>query len=151
MNRSASSRAWLWVGIGCGGLLIIGVVVLGAVVANFLRNPEVRSFVSDLSEMEAAERLAPVVTEAMKKYKAQNDAFPENLDALVPYLSPEAMKAARTAFTYAPSQPDASDEQPILVSRKFKMPGGGETQIVIQKDLKAYSLTKAPLEPHFSR
>lgn len=150
MSRTASSRVWLWVGVGCAVILVLGVIAVGVTISNVLRNPEVKSFVSSLSEMEKLERLAPVVKEAMEKYRAEKRDFPPNLEALAPYLSEEEMKSLKEGFTYSKPAPDAPSEQVILRSREFAMPGGGEMQIVIQKDLKAFSLTKSPLEPDFS-
>ncbi|MEW5884816.1 MAG: hypothetical protein AB1725_11400 [Armatimonadota bacterium] len=150
MNRSAGTKVWLWVGVGCAVLLILGLVVVGVIVANFVRNPEVRSFVSEMSEMERAENLAPVLQDALEKYTTENGDFPPNLEALAPYLSEEEMRATTKAFTYSKPGPDAPDDQVILQSREFNLPGGGEMRIVIQKDLKSYGLTKSPLEPDFS-
>jgi hypothetical protein len=150
VSRAASSRVWLWVGVGCAATLILGVIVVGVILSNVLRNPEVKSFVSSLSEMERLERLAPVVKEAMEKYRAENRDFPPNLEALAPYISEEEMKALNEGFTYSKPEPDAPGDQVILRSREFAMPGGGEMQIVIQKDLEAFSVTKSPLKPDFS-
>jgi len=150
VNRSAGTKVWLWVGVGCAVLLILGLVAIGVIVANVVRNPEVRSFVSEMSEMEKVESLAPVLRDALEKYITENSDFPPNLEALAPYLSEEEMRATTEAFTYSKPAPDAHDDEVILQSRKFNLPGGGEMQIVFQKDLKAYSLTKSPLEPDFS-
>jgi len=151
VNRSAGTKAWLWVGVGCAVILILGVVAVGVFVANLVRNPEVKSFVSEMSEMGKVGRLTPTLLEAMKKYTAEKSDFPPNLEALAPYLTQEAMKTTIEAFTYAKPAPDAPDDQVILRSRTFRVPGGGEMQIIVQKDLNAYSLTKSPLKPDLSR
>lgn len=131
-------------------ILILGVIALGVTISNVLKNPEVKSFVGSLSEMERLQRLAPVVKAAMEKYRAEKRDFPPNLQALAPYLSQEEMKALDEGFTYSKPAPDAPSDQVILRSRKFTVPGGGEMEIVIQNDLKAFSVTKSPLEPNFS-
>lgn len=150
MNRSAGTKVWLWVGVGCAVVLILGLVVVGVIAANFVRNPEVRSFVSEISEMDRAEKLALILQDTLVKYTTESGDFPPNLEALAPFLSEEEMRATTEVFTYTRPGPDAPDDQVMLQSRKFILPGGGEMRIVIQKDLKSYSLTKSPLRPDFS-
>lgn len=150
MSRSTGSRVWLWVGVGCAALVILAVIAVGVFVANLFRNPEVRSLIGEMTSLDKAEQFVPVIRDAIKKHTAEKGEFPENLEALSPYLAPEEMKAATEVFTYERPEADAPDDQVILQSRKFKMPGGGEAQIIIQKDLQGYIITKSPLEPEVS-
>lgn len=146
LRARGRANVWVIVAIAVVALFVVGLIVIVISVARMMGSPQGKEFLQGMTEMQRVERVLPELTGAFEKYRAENQKDPPDLAALQSSLPEGAYEEITALFQYSPPPPDAAPETVILRTRSWRMPGGGEMQVVVQKDLQAYTVTKAPIQ-----
>jgi hypothetical protein len=137
---------WIWVSLGCIGIVaILGVIAIVAT-RNFLASEDGKNLMAGIQRSESLARSLPITAAGFEKYIGEKGDFPPNLDAMKGYIDDATLQKIKTEMAYTKPAKDAPAETTILTTGTKGFMQGSSMEIVMQKDLKFYQVTKQPLE-----
>src|SRR5687768_5625177 len=137
---------WIWVSLGCIGLIAIAGVLLIVFTRNFLASEDGKNLMAGIKRTESLARSLPTVSDGFQKYVTDKSDFPPNLDALKGYVDEATLGEIKTEMKYSKPAKNAPPETIVLTTGTHGFMQGASMEIVMQKDFKYYQVTKQPLE-----
>jgi hypothetical protein len=137
---------WVWVSLGCIGL--IAIVGIGLIIwtRNFLSSEDGKRMMEGISRSQSMSQSLPIASAGMKKYVDEKGGFPDSLDALKGYVDEATLHKVKTEMTYFKPVTDAPPETVVLTTGQNAFMQGSYMEIVMQKDFQYFQVTKSPLE-----
>jgi hypothetical protein len=136
---------WIWISLGCIGLVAILGIVLIVFTMNFLRSDEGKQFTSGIQRTQTLARSLPEISAGMEKYVAEKGDFPATLDELAGYVGAEELEKIKAEMTYTKPAKDAPPETVVLTTGMLEFMQGSKQEIFLQKDFEFFQATKQPL------
>ena len=137
---------WIWIALGCIGLLAIVFVVGFILTRNFLSSDDGKSLMAGIKRTESMSASLPVAADGFEKYVSEKGDFPPTLDDLKGYIDATTLEKIKTEMTYIKPAKDAPPDTVILTTGTDPFMQGSFMEIRLEKDFKPYQITKQPLD-----
>jgi len=137
---------WVWISLGCIGIVAILGVILIAFTVNFLKSPEGKKLTSGIARTKELANALPEVAGGFQKYVTEKGDFPDSLDDLQGYIGPGAFQTVKDQMTYTKPAKDAPPETIILTTGMDDFIKGAKLGIVMQKNGEFFQMQKTPLK-----
>lgn len=146
MSYPQRRSPWVWVSLGCIGLIAIVGIFLVVMTVRFMNSEEGQRMQATIRKTESLESSVPAVVQALQTYVSEKGDFPDSLEAIKDRMQAGAYEAITKDMKYTKPAKDAPDTTIILTTGEDAFIQGSSMEVVVQKDFKAYSITKSPLE-----
>jgi hypothetical protein len=137
---------WIWVSLGCIGIVAILGVILIVATRNFLSSDEGKQFMAGMDRTQDYKEVLPIVASGMQKYVTEKGDFPENLDALSGYVESVTLAKVKKEMKYTKPAKDAPAETVVLTTGEHNLIKGSTQEIVLTKDFQMRQRMDTPLE-----
>lgn len=136
---------WIWISLGCIGIVaILGVIVI-VFTMRFLGSPEGKQFTSGLQRTQTLASALPTIAEGMEKFVTEKGDYPASLDDLQSYVDADTLQTVKKEMKYKKPAKDAPPDTVILTTGMVDFMQGSQQEILVQKDFEFYQVTKAPM------
>jgi hypothetical protein len=137
---------WVWVSLGCITIVAVLGIIMIVTAANFLKSPEGKKMMAGIDRTQNLARTLPEVAAGFEKYAGEKGDFPQDLDGLKGYVSDTTLDKVKKEMKYTKPAKDAPAETVILTTGSIDFMREAKQEIVLQKNLEFYQITKSPLE-----
>jgi hypothetical protein len=115
-------------------------------IRGFMNSDEGKQMMSGIKRAESMEASLPIMAEGFQKYLTEKGDFPPALDDLQGYVDAATLQKVKSEMTYTRPGEDAPDSTVILTTGDKPFIQGSIMEIRLEKNLRAFSVTKQPLE-----
>ena len=137
---------WIWVSLGCIGVLAIMFILGITWFRGFMNSDEGKQMRSGMQRAESMKVSLPIVANGFQKYLTENSDFPPTLDDLKGYIDEATLQKVKSEMTYTKPSKDAPDNAVILTTGEKPFIQGSFMEVRLEKNLRAFNVTKQPLE-----
>jgi hypothetical protein len=137
---------WLWVSLGCITIVAVLGIIMIVTAANFLKSPEGKKMMAGIDRTQDLARVLPDVASGFEKHNAEKGDFPKDLDGLKGYVTETTLQKIKDEMKYTKPAKDAPPTTVVLTTGSVDFMRNTTQEIVLQKNLEYFQLTKAPLE-----
>ena len=137
---------WIWVSLGCIGIIAIIGILLIVFTRNFLASDDGKSLMAGIQRSESMARSLPIAAEGFQKYMTEKGDYPATLDDLKGYVDDATLQKIKGEMTYKKPAKDAPEDTVIMTTGMKPFMQGSYMEVRLEKDLRPYQITKQPLE-----
>lgn len=137
---------WIWVSLGCIGIVAILGIIAIIFFANFLKGPEFAKMRTAMEVTKALSTALPDIAVGMEKYVSEKGDYPTTLEELEGYATADALAKVKAEMKYTKPATDAPASTVVLSTGQMDFVQGTKQEIVMQKDFSYFQVNKSPLK-----
>lgn len=137
---------WIWVSLGCFGIVAILGIFAIVMTTRFLGSPEGKQFTSAMERTQSLETPVKETAAGLQKYVTEKGDFPATLDDLKGYVGDSSLAKVKEEMKYTKPAKDAPGDTVVLTTGYYEFMRGAKQKIEILKNFEHFSDTRAPLE-----
>ena len=137
---------WVWVSLGCITIVAVLGIIMIVTAANFLKSPEGKKMMAGIDRTQDLARVLPEIASGFEKHNQEKGDFPNDIDGLKGYVSDATLAKIKQEMKYTKPAKDAPPTTVVLTTGSVDFMRNATQEIVLQKDMQYFQITKSPLD-----